>query len=444
MSQKRSTRRQFLKSTAVTGTAIGFPYLVSSSALGQAGSVAPSERIVMGVIGTGGQGLGNMNRLMGFKEVQMVAVCDVDGGRREAAREQVNKKYGNTDCKAYADFRVLLDRKDIDAVIVATPDHWHALISVAAANAGKDIYCEKPLANSVGEGRAIVEAVKRNQRILQTGTQERSGPARQACELVRNGRIGKIHTIEINLPCDDPHHREIMGVNDLPQPEAPVPEDLDYDFWLGHTPKVPYRPWPKSPGQTRCHFYWRFILTYGGGEMTDRGAHVIDIAQLGNDTDNTGPVEFRAKGKRSEKGLYNAFMEYEFENVYANGVRMIGRSGGDRGLKFIGDEGWLFIKIHGGQATASKPSILEPLKNPRVDLGRTTSHHHNFVEAVKTRKQPFATAEIGHRTGSICHLNNIAMITGRPFKWDPVKERIEGDEEAAAMLTPKMRPPWHL
>ncbi|GMU20216.1 MAG: dehydrogenase [Phycisphaerae bacterium] len=436
---RRATRRSFLKrAAAASAGAVGFPYIVPSSALGLADSVAPSNRIVMGTIGTGGQGRGNMLRLMNFPEVQMVAVCDVDKSHREQAREEVNRKSSDSDCKAFNDFRELLAIKDIDAVIVGTPDHWHALASVAALDAGKDVYCEKPLANSVGEGRAIAEAAKRNQRILQTGSQERSGQARKNCEFVLNGRIGKVHTIEINLPCDDGHHRQILEMNKQEHPEMPIPKGFDYDFWLGHTPEVPYT-------EKRCHFFWRFNLAYGGGEMTDRGAHVIDIAQLGNATDDTGPIEYRARGKRSEKALFNAFMEYEFENLYANGVRMIGRSAGQRGVKFIGDEGWLFIKIHGGGADASKPSILEPLPDDApVQLGRTPSHHHNFIEAVKSRRQPFAHAEIGHRTASICHLNNIAMITGRPFKYDPVKERILDDNEADALLTPKMRSPWHL
>lgn len=236
-----TTRRRFLQQAAATSVgAVSFPYIIPASALGRDGAVAPSERIVMGTIGTGGQGRGLTGRFLGSPRVQLVAVCDVDSGHRDQARAMVNEKYGNQDCAVYGDFRELLARKDINAVIVGTPDHWHALAAIAAAKAGKDIYCEKPLANSVGEGRAICKAVKENNVILQTGSQERSGPnARFACELVRNGRIGKLHTIRINLPCSDGHHKKVLEMNEQPQPEMPVPEGFDYNMWLGHTPVAP-------------------------------------------------------------------------------------------------------------------------------------------------------------------------------------------------------------
>ena len=446
-SQRKASRRQFLKrAAAASAGVVSFPYFVPSSAMGLAGNVAPSNRIVMGCIGTGGQGRGNMGRFMDFPEIRVVAVCDVDAGHMDSARKQVNDKYKNEDCKTYRDFRELLARTDIDAVSIGTPDHWHALTSIAAANAGKDIYCEKPLVNSIGEGRAVCEAVKKNNRILQTGSQERSGDkARYACELVRNGRFGKIHTVRINLPCEDGHHKEVREMNHQSFAEMPVPQGLDWDLWLGHTPMVPYH-------EKRCHFFWRFILAHGGGEMTDRGAHVIDLAQLGLGTDDTGPVEIVAEGKREGGGgPFDAFWDYRFENVYANGVRMIGEAKNPRGLKFEGEDGWIFIHIHGANLECSDPKLvdkdaLKMIKEPvgNISIGRTDSHHKNFVDAVKSRKQPFASAEVGHRTASICHLNNIAMAVGRELKWDPKKERFADDDAANAMITPKMRPPWHL
>lgn len=436
--QYPATRRGFLKGAAAASAgALSLPYIVPASALGQGGTVAPSERIVMGCIGTGGRGRGNMHNFMNNKDVQVVAVSDVDANHRNAAKNEVDKKYGNQNCASSKDFRELLQRKDIDAVSIATPDHWHALTSIAAANAGKDVYCEKALANSVGEGRAICNAVQNNKRVLQTGSHERSGNARFGCELVRNGRIGKLHTIHINLPCDQGHHKKVMETTEMP-PTAPVPEGFDYDFWLGHTPMVPYTP-------MRCHFWWRFILPYGGGEMTDRGAHVIDIGQLGAGTDDTGPVEIEAKGTRNTTGLFDAFMQYEFVNTYANGLKLIGKSSGPRGLKFEGTDGWIFVHIHGARLEASHPDLLKPGEGPGwVSLGRSPGHHRNFLDCVKSRKDPFATAEIGHRTASICHLNNIAMITGKKLKWDPKKEQITNDAEANSLLTPKMRSPWHL
>ena len=432
----RATRRQFIKRTAaLSATALGAPYFVPSAVLGK-DAVPPSERIVIGCVGTGGQGTGNMKRFMEFPDVQVVAVCDVDANHRAKARDLVNAKYGNQDCATENDFRKLVARADLDVVSVCTPDHWHALASVAAAKAGKDIYCEKPLANSVAEGRAIASAVKENNRILQTGSHERSGgSSRYACELVRNGRIGKLHTIRINLPCDDGHHKEVLQMTGMP-PTMEVPAGFDYDTWLGHTPLAPYT-------ERRCHFWWRFILSYGGGEMTDRGAHVIDIAQLGNGTDNTGPVEIEATGTASKTSLYDAFMDYKFVNKFANGVTMIGEAVGPRGLKFEGSDGWLFVHIHGGKLEASSESLLkEKIAENEIHLGRSPGHHRNFLDSVKCRQQPVTTAEIGHRTASICHLNNIAMLTGRKLNWDPQAEQILNDPEANRLLKPTMRSPW--
>jgi len=458
LTNKTISRRRFLKT--VSGASIaaaGFPYFVPACALGQArttGRAAPSGRIVIGCIGVGGQGTSNMNAFMNNPDTQVVAVCDVERGRaayrgstfgREPAKQLVEKYYANQKgsgtykgCAAYSDFRELLARKDIDAVSVCTPDHWHGLISIAAARAGKDIYCEKPLANTVFEGRVIADTVKRYGRILQTGTHERSNDSvRFACELVRNGRIGKLQTISINLPCDEPHHAEIIK-NAGPQPEMPVAEGFDYDFWLGPTPDEPYT-------ERRCHFWWRFILHYGGGEMTDRGADIIDIAQLGNGTDSSGPVEITAKGKRLPKGLYDVFMEYEFEFKYANGVQMVGKSEGTRGLKFEGDKGWIFIHIHGGRLEAEPESLLKEVIGPNeLHLGRSPGHQRNWLDCVKSRSEPIAPAEVGHRTGTICHLTNIALLTEKPIKWDPKAERVTNNTEADMMLTRPMRNPWYL
>lgn len=438
-SRDATSRRQFLKRSAAGSlAAIGFPYIIPSSALGKDGAVAPSNRIVMGCIGTGGKGRNNMKTFMQQDDVQMVAVCDVDQTHLDQAQVMVNEHYDNEDCAAYRDFRELVARDDLDAVSVATPDHWHALNSISAAKAGMDIYCEKPLANSIGEGRAICEAVREHGVILQTGSHERSGDnARFACELVRNGRIGKLHTVRINLPCDDKHHQEAREVECVP-PTMEVPEGFDYDMWLGHTPQVPYT-------EKRCHFWWRFILNYGGGEMTDRGAHVIDLAQLGAGTDDTGPVEITARGVVTPNSLYDVFWDYEFENVFANGLRMIGSSDGPRGLKFEGSDGWIFIHVHGAELEAEPASLLEEtLGEGELSLGRSPGHHRNFLDAVKSRQEPVAPAEAGHRTATICHLNNIAMKLGRPLKWDPEAEQFIDDAEANGLLVPCMRMPWSL
>ncbi len=439
MTDRRSTRREFLRqSTLATAAAWAAPAIVPASALGLEGKTAPSERVVLGCIGTGGKGRNNLGRFMKYDDIQAIAVCDVDRKHRDMAAEMVNRHYENSDCRSFHDFRELVELKELDAISIATPDHWHGLTAIAAANAGKDIYCEKPLTNSIAEGRAVCDAVRDNNVILQTGSHERSGDnARFACELVRTGRIGRLHTIRINLPCDQAHHQAVRDVTEVP-PTMPIPEGFDYDFWLGHTAEVPYT-------ERRCHFWWRFILAYGGGEMTDRGAHVIDLAQLGAGHDDTGPVEVVAKGTRSTTSLFDAFMDFEFVNRFANGVTMIGRSSGPRGVKFEGTDGSIFIHVHGARLEADPVSLLEEtLPQDEQILGRSPGHHRNFVDCVKSRKEPIASAEVGHRTATICHLNNLAMILDRPLRWDPVKEIVVDDPEATAMLKPEMRMPWSL
>jgi predicted dehydrogenase len=427
-----STRRQFLSQSAAIAAA---PLFVPAAALGRAAKAAAGERIVMGVIGTGGQGGGLTGRFAGEKDVEVVAVCDVDEGHLRQGKA-VAEKRGGKRVSAYKDFRDLIAHKGLDAVIVATPDHWHALATIAACKAGLDVYCEKPLANSIGEGRAICRAAKEHKRVVQTGSHERSGPnARFACEVVRNGHIGKLKTVRINLPCDDGHHKEARK-RGLGKPQAP-PRELDYDFWLGHTAKVPYIP-------ERVHFNWRWVLAYGGGEMTDRGAHVIDLGQLGAGLDDTGPVEIEAKGVQQKDCMYDVFWDYTFTNRYANGVELIGSTKGPRGVRFEGTDGWVFIHVHGAKLEASSPDLLKLKADDfKVKLGRARSHIRNFLDSVRSREQPFAAAEIGHRTASVCHLNNIAMRLGRKLVWDPARERFE-DAEANKLITPPMRAPWRL
>jgi len=441
----RISRRQFVRvGSAATLGALSLPYIIPSSALGQGPGTGANQRITMGFIGAGGKGMHNLDQLMQFPEVQVVAVCDVDRRHLTPAQDHVHGYYTEKTgkewrgCGAYVDYRDLVARDDIDAVCVSTPDHWHALTTVAAADAGMHVYCEKPLANSVGEGRAMVEAVTRHKVVYQNGSHERSTSSiRSACELVRNGYIGDLKSIRINLPCSDPHHLEAQAYKQIPPPE-PVPPELDWNHWLGHTPEVPY-------AERRCHFWWRFILSYGGGEMTDRGAHVIDIGQLGAGMDDTGPVEIEAKGEQTPGSLYNAWWNYSFTNTYANGLKLIGVCEDPRGLKFEGSEGSIFVHIHGGALEAEPASLLDiKLPEEKMTLGRSPGHHRNFVEAILGQAQPMAPAEAGHRTASICHLNNIAMKIGRPLKWDPVAERVTNVEEANDLLTPRMRMPWKL
>ncbi len=453
-------RRDFLKTAALTTGAISAPVIIPGSALGKNGAVAPSNRIVMGCIGLGGQGTHNMRAFINQPDTEIIALCDVDegvgdfdmlyqepgnnaAGLAPAAQKAItayqNKNISKTaaDFSTYIDFREMLARDDIDAVTVCTPDHWHGLISIAAAQAGKDIYCEKPLVNSVAEGRAVCNAVQFKNRILQTGSHERSNNSvRYAYELVKNGRIGKLEEIHVNLPNSDNHHMTLRQ-DSGPHPVMPIPKGFHYDLWLGPASWAEYT-------KKRTHFWWRFILETGGGEMTDRGAHIIDLAQFINDADDTGPIEFKAKGEQVTSKLFDCFIEYEFECRYANGLKLIGTSEGERGLKLVGENGWIFIHIHGGRLEASNPDILTAKIGPHeIHTQYSPGHHRNFLDSVKSRKKAIAHEEIGHRTATICHLLNIAMLLDKPIAWDPVKE-ISTDDEINKMLKKPTRSPWRL
>ena len=436
------------------------PTIIPGSALGKNGAIAPSDRVVFGCIGLGGQGTHNMRAFINQPDTEIIALCDVDegvgnfdmlyqepGNNRAGLQPAIEKaiaayqnkgiKKSTNDFAKYIDFRELLARKDIDAVTVCTPDHWHGLISIAAADAGKDIYCEKPLVNSVAEGRVLCDAVNRNGRILQTGSHERSNNSvRYAYELVKNGRIGALKEIHVNMPNSDNHHMTLRQDRG-PHPVMPVPEGFHYDMWLGPASWAEYT-------RKRTHFWWRFILETGGGEMTDRGAHIIDLAQFINDADDTGPISLKAKGEQVTSKLFDCFIEYEFECEYANGIKLIGTSEGDRGLKLVGDDGWIFIHIHGGRLEASNPEILQSRIGPNeIHTQYSPGHHRNFLDAVKSRRRAIAHEEIGHRTATICHLLNIAMLLEKPISWDPQKE-ISTDDEINKMLKRPTRSPWRL
>jgi predicted dehydrogenase len=437
------------------------PYFIPSKILGRSGNVPPGDRIAMACVGLGGQGTRNLQEFIQHDDVQITALCDVNegsdnydmlyqypgsstAGLKPALQRAIQwyaergKPVAERDIALYRDYRELMEREDIDAVSVCTPDHWHALVSIAALKAGKDVYCEKPLANSVQEGRAVCKAVTQYGGILQTGSHERSNDSvRYACELIRNGRIGKIHTVRVNMPNRDNHHLKLLQ-NLGPRPVKAIPENLDYDMWLGPSPWRPY-----CKGGT--HFWWRYILECGGGEMTDRGAHIIDLAQMVLDVDNSGPVSFKGAGWAPENGLYNSYMEYGFECAYADGVKLIGRSDGERGIKFEGSHGSVFIHIHGGRLKTQPASLLREIIGPNeIHLERSPGHHRDFLNCVKTRRQPIVPAETGHRTATICHLLNIAFETGKTFKWDPESEQITNETHANRRLVQPMRSPWHV
>ncbi len=429
---------------------INAPTIVPASALGREGHVSPANRITMGFIGTGNQGTGDMRHFLRDERVQVVAVCDVNresggywDGRvagREPARRMVNAFYaekmpsgGYKGCDAYVDFRELLAREDIDAVEIATPDHWHAIPVVEACKVKKDIYCQKPLGLTIAEGRIMSDAVRASGVVFQTGSQQRSDPHfRRACELVRNGRIGRLHTVRCGLPGGRPD----LGKSGEHKKPEPVPEGFDYAMWLGPAPDAPYSP-------ARCHVNFRWNLDYSGGQVTDWGGHHPDCAQWGMGTDHTGPIEIRnAKGVFPPDEVWNTATEFTFEAVYASGVTLIVSSKERSGVTWEGEDGWVWADRD--RHEASSPEILNAVIGPdEIHLYRSDNHFRNFLDCVVERREPVAPAETAHRSLTICHLGNIAMRLGRAnLKWDPNTEQILDDAEASAMLRRSYHHGW--
>jgi predicted dehydrogenase len=428
---KTSTRRNLLKASAIVGAAAGFPAVIPSSVLGAA---APSNRITIGGIGTGSMGMGNLKGFLNLDGTQLLAACDVDRRHRANAKRAIDSAYGNTDCATYNDYRELLARDDIDAVFHALPDHWHGIICVAAANAGKDIYGQKPLARTITEGRAIVDAVERNGVIWQTGSQQRSdGRFRLACELVRNGRLGKIKFAEARLP------KGSGGGNPTP---TPVPEGFDYELWLGPAPMQPHRDLGSSHG-SGMHWHWRWMRDFSGGQITDWSGHNIDIAHWGLGLDRTGPVEISGTGSFPDSGLFNVITDFDFDLNYADGSLIKVTSKYGAGVRFVGEEGEILVTRE--KIEASHPSILkDPIPSNGIHLYESRDHHQNFIDCVRSRKEAICPAEVGHRSISAGLLGEMAIYTGRTLKWNPDTETFIGDPVASGLLTRSYRSPWVL
>ncbi len=435
------SRRCFLSGlAAVAAGACSSPQIAPRSAIGRGGRAAPSERITLGFIGVGDHGVKrNLKRFLPEPDAQVIAVCDVDSQRREEARQIVEAHYQSEGslnayrgCAAYNDFREIIARDDIDAVMNSTPDHWHVIPSVMAADSGKDVMCEKPLTLTVREGRILSNAMERNNRVFQTASENRSVPEyHRMCELVRNGRIGKVQTIRVSLPSGH-------WVNEASMEHTEPPKGFDYDMWLG---QAPYKPYCAA----RCHWNFRWILDYSGGMLTDWGAHLIDIAQWGNDTEHTGPVEVSGDGEFPLDGLYNAATRFRIECTYANGVRLIVASQ-EPGIRFEGTQGWIGNTGWRGELEAEPRSILEEEIGPGETHLYTcrAGEQRNFLDCIQSRKPCYAPAEIGHRTITIAHIGHISMMLGRKLRWNPATERFVGDEEANGLLSRPMREPWVL
>ncbi len=444
---KSLSRRNFLKTAAGTaGFAMTAPMFVPSSVFG---ANAPSNRITLAAIGVGGKGTGNMTGFMNLEGTQILAVCDVERGSNNYGGYYKGKDYGRLPakkrveayyaekspagsykgCDDYENFQEVLARNDIDAVINSTPDHWHAPISIAAMKAGKDVYCEKPLTLTIAEGRLLADAAKQYNRIVQTGSQQRSGAGFQkACELVRSGRIGKITSVEVGISNNNVK-------NPIDWKEEPVPEGFNYNLWLGPAPQAPYTT-------MRCHYTFRFLMEYSGGQMTNWGAHFLDIAQWGLGMDDSGPVEIVGKGEFFTEGLFSTPQNVDIEYTYANGVKLFLKSTGGH-TKFIGTDGW--INVNRSKLLTSSPDICPSQDSTEEQLNPDSEgkHYQNFIDCVRSRTPCICTAEIGHRSATVCHLGNIAMMMGRKLIWDPAKETFPNDWAANSFLARKMRNPWN-
>ncbi|HRT10562.1 MAG TPA: Gfo/Idh/MocA family oxidoreductase [Candidatus Paceibacterota bacterium] len=432
---RRITRRHFL---AASTLAVAAPTLIPASALGRGGQPPPSERITMGVLGWGMMGPGNTDAFLGQKDCQILAACDVDQKHLEAAVNRINKHYQNQDCKAYKDYRELMARKDLDTVMLALPDNWHALTAVEAARQKKDIYGEKPLARTIAEQQAIVKAVQANQRIWQTGSWQRSqAPFRKAAEIVRNGLIGKVKRVEVGLPAG---HHDFAGTKNFMTPSDPPPE-LDYDFWIGPSQMEPYI-------KGRVHMNWRWNYNIGGGQLLDWIGHHCDIAHWGLDADNSGPSEVEGTGEFPPKdAVWNTCTKYRITCKYPNDVELVIAGGHPDirgGTKWIGTDGWVWVDRGGFDASNTDWFAQIPPEKYQVKLYRSDSHHRNFLDCVKSRKPTITPVETAHHSAIPGHLGLIAMLVGRKIKWDVATETIIGDTEASKLLTRPYRAPWKL
>ena len=421
----KTTRRKFLINTGLTaGGALLMPTIIPSCVRGA------NDKINLGMIGTGDHGINwNLDAYLKLSDCRVVAVCDVDRKRMLKAKAMADNQYKNKDCATYDDFRDLLLKRDIDAVQISTPDHWHVPLSILSIQAGKDVCCEKPTL-TIGQGRILCDVVGRHDRIYQTSLEDRSlSPYHRMAELVRNGRIGKLQKIVCGLPGA---YSERYSFNDLTT--QPVPVDFNYDMWLGPAPEAPY-----SPG--RCHWNFRWIFAYSGGSITDWGSHIIDTAQRANGTEKSGPVEVEGTGIFGT-GIYDSAHTYKLTYKYGNGVIMEVHSEKVE-ITCTGSDGWLSVQGWNGKLEASSDEILNSVIGPEeVHLSTDVSEHANFLKCIRSRQKTYHPVEDLHRVSTITHMGNIAMLLKRKLMWDPVKEEFINDPEANAMRSREERDPW--
>lgn len=436
LSKNRFTRRRFLLSSSAI---VGFPAIVPSSVLGKEGNTAANDKIVMASIGLGIRGTSNMKQFLMEDGVRVVAICDVSEEQRQKAKTLVDEYYENTDCAAYNDFRDVMARGDIDAVCIAVPDHWHVPVGLAAARTKKDMYYEKPVGVCLRQAQALRAAIHEHQRVFQFGTQQRSDENfRFVCELVRNKRIGELKTMYVGAPASWA----------IPQdPVIPVPEGLDYDLWLGPAPKSPYsyqrcRPFTEKESYST----WYHINDYCLGFIANWGVHHLDIAQWGNGTDHTTPIDVEGAGEFPKEGIANCCIKWELEFNYQNGVKMIytdNQGKCKQGVRFEGTNGWVHVNRAG--MDADPKSLLETKTGPNdIHLPISPGHHRNFLDSVKSREDTVCPIDTAVHSDTICQLSNIATRLERKLRWNPEKEEFIGDDEANQMLSRPMRAPWTL
>ncbi len=479
MKPTQLSRRTFLKRSLTAAGAVAVPQFVPARVFGQPGNVAPNDHISVALIGKGAMGSGHLQRLAYDPAFQLVAICEVDQTRREAGRKAIEDIYAATQpggsyrgCSAYVDYREVLAREDIDAVVVVTPDHWHVLQSVDAAKAGKDIYCEKPLSITLQDGRRLVETVRRYGRVFQTGTQYRSIPAiRKVCQFIRNGGLGKISSVFTPYsplssfvgavrykPYNSVMNLEECGKAYAPMdfalPAEPVPAGLDWDMWVGPAPWRAYNSLyhiNPSPGVVP----WSFCDAFGVTSSTWFLSHAADVIQWALGFENSGPIEivhpssgqFPTLSCRYANGTWLHLVDHwaVVKEAY-HAVPAAARLAGNFGGLFVGERGWLTTMSAGGQLEGEPESLFEEMglkRTPEVSIG-SNDHHANWLKCIRDRKSPSANEEIGHRSASLGHLANIASVLGRSLKWDPVAEVFTGDEMANRLLSRAMRAPWRL
>lgn len=427
MNNEKMGRRDFLKAAAVCAV----PTVIGVSALGKGDTVAPSERITLAAIGNGSRCTVVLDHFMTFKEVQCLAVCDARQDRREDAKARVNAHHGNSDCTAYHDFRDVLARNDIDAVLIATGDRMHAISSIMAARAGKDIYSEKPMSLTIEESRAVADTMKKLATVYQCGHQRRSVDSYQfQVEVAQRGMIGKVHTVIAQV--------WKSGIV-RPQGPAPIPDGFDYDMWLGPTPYHPFIP--------RRVYGWNDFWDTGGGPMIGMGCHYTDIAQWGLGKDDTGPVDYEGTGVFAESNFADVPISGHVTCTYADGLKLILQSKGpfeERFIRFVGTEGWIQVDDETNVVTAEPESILRYRGISSRSWAHTGEHIRNFLDCIRSRRETVCSAEKSHRATTVGHIANICLRLGRSLKWDPQSERFVNDSQANAMISRAMRPPWRL